>query len=217
MPVLDLTRCLSRQTPVYSGTPAPEIEPCATMREHGFRERTVHLTTHTGTHCDAPAHVLAQGATLDQLPVEIWTGPGFCLDLRQGGAVVPERVTAASLRPLLPPPDVLRGGWLLLLTGWAGKWDVPHYFTDHPELTPDAAKLLAQSGLHGLGMDMPSPERADRPGLPVHTALLGAGCVLAENLHRLERLPAAGFTVVCAPLHLAGADGAPCRCLALWT
>jgi kynurenine formamidase len=213
MQTLDLTRPLRTGMPSYPGTPGPQCTPLTDLPDHGFREQSLSLTTHTGTHCDAPAHVLPTGPTLDQLPPETWTGPGVRLDLRPlkpGQPVTPE-----MLRPLLPPPEVLSGAWLLLCTGWASQWGADDYFADQPEITPEAAALLGRCGLRGLGLDMASLEGPHRDGLPAHHVLLESGCVLAENLCRLEDLPAAGFTFICAPLSLLHADGAPCRALAL--
>lgn len=210
MLVIDLSHPLVPGMPVFPGTPEPAFDNAATLETQGFLEARFTLTSHMGTHCDAPAHLVPGGATLDSLPAGTWIGQGRRLDLRaacreSGGRIGPEH-----LRPHLPA----RCDWLLLQTGWEDHWGAPDYFTEHPVLTPAAAELLAGTGVTGLGLDTPSPERCANMDLPVHRTLFRAGALIVENLRNLEALPDSGFTFICAPLPLANADGAPCRCLA---
>jgi kynurenine formamidase len=111
--------------------------------------------------------------------------------------------------------DLRAADFLLLNTGWDGKWGSKGYFSGFPVLTPEAAEFLAESGLKGLGVDAVSVDPAGAEDLFVHRTLLGAGMLIVENLRGLGELPAFGFTFVCAPLPLSGADGAPVRALAL--
>ncbi|MGE4291381.1 MAG: cyclase family protein [Desulfovibrio sp.] len=210
MRVIDLTHALTLEIPVFPGTPAPEFGTLADLGVHDFRESWFRLTSHMGTHCDAPAHLLPGGATLDSFSPEAWIGQGRRLDLRAVVRGNAGRIGPEHLRPLLPA----RCDWLLLWTGWERHWNRPDYFRGHPELTPAAAELLAGLGITGLGLDTGSPERGDDPELPVHRSLLRAGMLIVENLCNLSELPDSGFTFICAPLPLSSADGAPCRCLA---
>ena len=80
MNMLDLTQPICHNMSVFPGTPAPELTNLYTMDRHGFRERRLCLTSHTGTHMDAPAHMLQGGKTLDQHPVSAFTGRAYVLD-----------------------------------------------------------------------------------------------------------------------------------------
>lgn len=205
MRVIDLSYPLTPGMPFFPGTPEPTFGTIADLDNQGFRESWFRLTSHLGTHCDAPAHLLPSGISLDKLPAATWIGQGRLLDLRGIAQIGPEH-----LRPHLP----IRCDWLLLRTGWEEHWGKDDYFSGQPELTPAAAQLLAGLGITGIGMDTASPEHVASLELPVHRILLGAGVLVVENLCHLDMLPQQGFTFICAPLPLTDADGAPCRCLA---
>ena len=78
--ILDLTHCISPEMPVYPGTEQPVLTTACTIREAGYRETILHMYSHTGTHMDAPAHMIEGGRTLDAFPAETFVGPGFVLD-----------------------------------------------------------------------------------------------------------------------------------------
>ena len=82
MSVLDLTHTISGEMPVYPGTEKPMLTAACTIETAGYRETLLHMYSHTGTHMDAPAHMIARGRTLDSYGVEKFVGPGFVLDCR---------------------------------------------------------------------------------------------------------------------------------------
>lgn len=194
--------------PVYPGDPAPTLAPVTDYADTGYVTRQLTLGSHTGTHMDAPAHMLAGALTLDALPLAHFTGPALVLHLPSvPGAVI-------SLAALRAHADALAAvDFLLLDTGWARRWGGVGYFTGYPVLSSDAARWLATYKLKGLGVDTPSVDAHDAERFPVHHALLGAGMVLAENLAGLSDLPAR-VTFAAFPLSLADADGSPVRAVA---
>ena len=72
--LVDLTHIIFAGMPVFPGSRPPEIALCAGLGEEGYREHWLSISAHTGTHIDAPAHVLEGGSTLDLLPPERFTG-----------------------------------------------------------------------------------------------------------------------------------------------
>ena len=209
MRVVDLSHPIRPDTPVYPGTAPVSLEPLTTVPEHGFAERLVTMASHTGTHMDAPAHLLPGGVTLDRVPPERFVGRACVLDLASSGPEVP-------LPALLAQADRLVGSSMVLLrTGWDRHWGDPAYFRGFPVLSAESARWLAGRGVTAVGVDAISFDPLDVPDLPVHRLLLGAGVLLIENLTRLHDLPAVGLTLCCLPLPLADADGAPCRAVAI--
>jgi len=204
MTVLDLSHPVNPGMPVWPGDPAVAAEPCATVDSHGYAALAWSLPGHAGTHLDAPAHVLAQGADLASLPLSRCLGPARVADV--SGL---EEITAADL-----PRDLSGLSFLLLRSGRDRFWGAPAYYEQFPRLAPDAARFLAASGLAGLGLDWPSPDGPGSADLPAHTALLSAGLVIVENLCGLDRL-AGDFLFLALPLALAGGDGCPVRACAL--
>lgn len=204
----DLTYPLSAGMPVYPGDPQVEVDEVLTIPADGCSVRSVHLGTHSGTHLDAPAHVIPDGRTVDRvLPGEL-TGPAAVL---QPPDLVPgQRIDAAMLAAAWGET----GGYppvVLVATGWDRYWGTDDY-QRHPVLTTDAASALVAVGVHVIGVDTASPDGAD--DLAVHRIILGADHLIIENLRGLTELPAvAEFTAL--PLPVAGADGALVRAVAM--
>lgn len=207
MRAIDLTHTIRADMPVFPGTPAPVLQPAATLETAGFRETSLTLTSHTGTHMDAPAHLLPQGLTLDAYPAERLIGRGLLLDCR-GQALSPALLQGLSA-------SLARDAFLLLHTGWWKTWDSGAYFQGCPFLPPAMASALVALGLRGVGIDGPSVDPISSDTLPAHRILLGAGLLILENLARLDQLTDASFTLCAFPLPYPNADGAPARVIAL--
>ena len=208
--VIDLTHAITPDMPVFPGTPQPEFTVPFTLEAHGFLEHEIRLTTHTGTHLDAPAHMLAGGRTLDVVPAAQFLGPATVLDVT---ALDDGDITVEHLQP---HQDRLAGkAYVLLRTGWSRFWGDDAYFRDFPALTEAAALWLIDLGVTGVGVDAVSIDRGDSSTYPVHHALLGRDVVIVENLTGLDALVGRDFTFCCLPLKIAGGDGSPVRAVAL--
>ncbi|HUR74617.1 MAG TPA: cyclase family protein, partial [Sporichthya sp.] len=110
MRLLDLTHPIRAGMPVWPGDPEVTVRPAATTAAQGYNLLSVHLGSQTGTHLDAPFHVDDALPTLDQLPLERFTGPAVVADVRGNeGAIRPDDLEDLDLRP---------GAVLLLCTGW---------------------------------------------------------------------------------------------------
>lgn len=194
--------------PVYPGTEPPVIEVACTLAEEGFIERRISLFSHTGTHADAPAHLLKGAKTLGDYPVERFTGRAAVVDLTglPESSEIEEKHIESALKS---GPE-----FLLLRTGWSDRWGCPDYFEGYPILSLEAARLIASSGLKGVGIDAISFDENGSMELLVHRRLLGAELILVENLTGLEALPEYGFSFSCLPLRIADADGSPVRAVA---
>ncbi len=194
--------------PLFPGTEPPSFRNVATVEQDGFCEKKLVFTSHTGTHMDAPAHIIAGGATLDALPVEQFMGPAVVVDLRGIAQVV-------ELKNLKPYEDELRhSDYLVCHTGWASLWGRTAYNRGFPVLSPQACAWVASLGLRGIALDALSVDPIDSIDLPNHKTILNAGMVIVENLTNLEMIPKS-VTLCCLPLKIIDADGAPIRAVAL--
>ena len=203
MRVYDLTHTVRTGMPVYPGTEPPSIRPASSFERDGYRESALAFWSHVGTHMDAPAHLFADGETLDRLPPERFMGPAALLDCRGEETVSPEMVETLPLADLR---------FVILRTGWEARFGDPSYYEGFPVLTAPAARRLAQAGLYGVGVDAISVDPVGVP-LEIHRILLGAGMVNIENLCHLDALPPR-FELFALPLRFENADGAPARVLA---
>lgn len=208
--IIDLTHTIEPEMPVYPGTPSPSMEAACTVERDGYRETMLHMVSHTGTHMDAPCHLLPGGETLDAMSPDRFCGNAAVVDVSHLG----ERgiITAELLRTR--EEDLRSVEFVLFYTGWEQKWGKPDYFSAFPVMDEEAARFLVSCGLKGVGTDAISVDPVEAGHLPVHRVLLGAGMVIVENL-RLQKL--AGERRVrfyALPLKYRNADGAPVRAVA---
>jgi arylformamidase len=197
----DVSVSLMPGMPGFPGDPPFTIEVVQRLGESPCQLSRISLATHTGTHVDAPAHFVAGGATVDQLPLEILLGKARVLEVR-----VRERVERADLE-VLDLRDDLR---VLLKTRMSGQLLKPGFQEDHLYLTEDAAIYLVQAGIKLVGFDYLSIERFGSADFPAHHALLEAGVVIVEGLD-LSAVEPGEYDMTCLPLRVGGGDGAPAR------
>lgn len=208
MNVLDLSHTISDTMPLWPGTPPVRMEALSDYASGGCRETMLSLTTHTGTHIDAPAHLLPHGPTLDSMNPAQFAGSAAVLDCRNRG-----RVTLSFMQSYASVLD--RVEFLLFYTGWSQYWQTSDYFGEYPTLDEDAARYLAARRLKGVGSDTISMDSFMDAELPIHKILLGAGMILIENLRNLKGLSGREFFLTASPLKIRNADGAPARVMAI--
>lgn len=206
MKIYDLTHTIRNDMPVYPGTEQPRLTTACTIEETGYRETLLHMYSHTGTHIDAPAHMLPDGATLDSYAPEKLAGAAVVVDCRGEKAIT---------LPLLQRYDLSGVDFVLFCTGWDRKWGTPAYYEDFPCLTAEAAAYLAALPLKGVGEDSISLDPCDSTEFPNHITLMKAGFINTENLTGLDALLGRRFTFVTLPLKFENADGCSCRAIAM--
>ena len=206
MKICDLTHTIRNDMPVYPGTEQPRLTTTCTIEEVGYRETLLHMYSHTGTHLDAPAHMLPDGATLDSYAPEKLAGAAVVVDCRGEKDI--------SL-PLLQRYDLSGVDFVLFCTGWDKKWGTPAYYENFPCLTAEAAAYLAALPLKGVGEDSISLDPCDSTDFPNHIPLMKADFINTENLTGLDALLGRRFTFVTLPLKFENADGCSCRAIAM--
>jgi arylformamidase len=199
--IYDVTVPLTPGLPVYPGDPPFEIESLQRAGADAFSLSRISLATHTGTHVDAPAHVVPGGTTIDALPTEILMGKARVVEILARERIDRADLEAQDLR------DDLR---ILLKTRMSGQMQKPEFQEDHLYLTGGAAAYIAQAGLKLVGFDYLSIDRHGATDFPAHHALLGADVVIVEGLDLSEVEPGE-YDMICLPLRVAGGDGAPAR------
>lgn len=206
--IIDLTHLIEAGMPVFPGTEPPILIPANTVEKDGFAEKKITMYSHTGTHMDAPAHMLEHAKTLDSFNVSNFHGSAILLD------VSGKTIEQIGLEYLLPLEEQIKHSDLLVIrTGWAEWWGSEKYLIGFPALSPDAALWVIAQGIKGIGIDAISIDRMGNE-FPIHHMLFNAGIFVIENLTNLDQV-GAQFTLVCLPLHIKNADGAPARAIAI--
>lgn len=211
MKVIDLSHTITADMPVFPGTDQPEIAPIVTHEEHGYLEHKLTIFSHVGTHIDAPAHMIKDAQTLDQMDATAFCGTALALDLTTKN----ENNRTICIDDLAPfEAEIAENDFLILNTGWYKHWGSTKYFSDYPALTAEGATWLADFDLKGIGVDVISIDPPENKDFAVHNILLSTGMIIIENLTNLHRLPECTFVLSCLPLKYEGADGSPVRAAA---
>jgi arylformamidase len=199
-----LTLPVAPDSVAWTGLEPPQLTWDARIHDGlGVNAGRLVCSLHTGTHADAPLHVLAGGSGSEALPPEAFIGPAWVVRLPEL-----DRIEIEELMSAVPRPFPVR---LLLAT--ARPFDGVRFPVSVPALAPAAARWLVEQGVRLVGVDQPSLDPLESRTMEAHRILFGGGAFIVENL-RLADVEAGPIELVALPLLIAGADAAPVRALA---
>jgi len=196
--IIDITRPLSESTLTFPGDAPPIFQ----QKECGhYRITNLHMSTHSGTHIDAPSHYLKKGETIDTIHFSHIMGTCRVIDVTNAG----HSITPNHLHGKIDGMERI-----LLKTSCSG----PGIFEmNYPSITADAARLIINNNMKCVGIDSLSIESCESDGR-VHCELLSHGCIIIELLD-LSNVEEKDYTMVALPLRLSGLDGSPARVVLL--
>lgn len=163
------------------------------------------LSSHFGTHVDAPKHFLFNRAPVDQIPLEKLVGTFRVVHVRSKPLI-----TLADVKEVRPKPKER----ILFKTANSKIVTARAFSPRYVSLAPEAAAYLAERGVWLVGTDYFGIEAKGSASHPVHRALLRAHVVIVEGLS-LKAVPQGTYQGAILPLKIAGGDGAPARAV-LW-
>jgi arylformamidase len=210
MKIIDLTHIIDEDMPVFPGTKPPVFNRKYTMEEYGFRETEISMFSHTGTHIDAPAHMLTDGPTLDELEVEQFIGRAIILDFSNLSQKVIELKDIVIYEEKIKKAD-----FIIIKTGWDKYWGSKNYYKKFPALSDEAAQWIVEFKLKGIGIDAISVDAMDSVKFTVHKTLLHNRIIIIENLTNLSAIEKESFILSVMPLKNKLADGSPVRAIAI--
>lgn len=197
----DISLSLSAHTVRWAtAQPFELIERKRMQRGDANNSSSVHTSVHAGTHVDAPFHFLADGATIESLPLETFIGPARVCAIEPGSRITARDIASAALQGETRILFKTRNSALLR------KRD---YDPSFAPFSVDGAKALVDLGARLVGLDYLSAAAADEQ-VPVHRAFLDHGVILLEGID-LSDVPPGRYELICFPVKIAGSDGAPCR------
>ena len=191
--------------PIYEGMPVyknkPEKQPKLEQVTNGYiTESRLSVDVHTGTHIDAPLHMINEGDTFETLDLQKLVGDCKVLDLSQ--------VDGGITRDHLESFEIEADDFILLKTKNSNDEE---FNFDFVYLAECGAKLFAEKKIRGVGIDTLGVERSQE-GHPTHKTLFGSGIIIIEGL-QLKEVKEGTYFMVAAPLKLVGTDAAPARVL----
>jgi arylformamidase len=210
MKVTDLTHIIYPDMPVFPGTEQPILQEANTIDKDGFRESKITMYSHTGTHIDAPAHMLSDGFYLDNLAIEHFIGNATILDFSNID------IKLIDVHSLKPYEDKIKNvEFIIIKTGWSKYWGAPKYYENFPSLSEDSAKWLSKFNLKGIGIDAISIDDINSTTFAVHKILMPKNIIIIENLTNLDSINGEYFILSILPLKSKNADGSPVRAISI--
>ena len=205
MKIIDISVPLDPHLPVWPGDRQIVLERYHALAKGDTSNDTrLACSVHSGTHVDAPLHFVENGASVEQLPLDMLMGPVRIIELTDINVIMPDQLDAQKL-----PPDTQR---LLLKTKNSRLWANPHheFNPDFVALSPASADWMVNRGIKLVGIDYLSIQMYTDTEPLTHRTLLEAGIIIIEGLD-LRHVSPGDYELICLPIKLAGSEGAPVR------
>lgn len=202
--IIDISLPLFDGMPVYPGNKATTIQIVRSLSGHSQLSE-LGLSSHAGTHIDAPRHVFDKGASIEGLSLERFYGICRVLDLTAYDVFIP--------RHALEEAKIQAQERILLKTKNSHK-GFAVFDKEYVYLAPESAAYLSERDVWLVGIDALSIKQRGSKNNLSHETLLSKGIPILEGLN-LNAVVAGSYTLVALPLAFQGIDGAPCRAILL--
>ena len=213
MKVIDLTLTISENIPTFPGSPQPNFINWESIEKDGYNLELLFLSTHTGTHIDAPYHFVKKGQKIDQIMTKRLVTEAILIKIRKGSD---QAITKNDIQKFEKKYGKINDGSTVIFhTDWQKNLNKKSYFMKNPGLGTSAAKYLASKKINLVGIDSPSIDLGKDEKFSVHHILAKSGILIVENLINLDKINSQKFHLIVAPLKLKNATGSPVRAMAL--
>ncbi len=213
MTLIDLTLTISSTIPSFPGSPKPQFIPWSTIKEEGYNLELLFLSSHTGTHMDAPYHFFKKGAKIHEIPISRFVGTAILIK------IIKEKNEAISREDLVlfenKNGKIPKNSSVIFFTDWQKNLNNESYFYSNPGLSESGAKYLVSKNTNLVGIDSPSIDLGKDKKFTAHKILSRNNILIVENLSNLHKIKSKTFDFVILPLKLKDATGSPVRALAI--
>lgn len=200
MKIIDISLPISEGMIVYPGTEPTSIKKVPSPTGTSVVSN-IGLTSHTGTHIDAPVHSLPETGGIDSFELSAFYGPCRVLDLSSSD----QQIRLSDIEKY----NIQSGERILFKTSNSARRETAFY-DDYVFLGSDTAEFLAEVGVVLVGIDSLSIKQRGSSDHTPHTALLGQGIAIIEGLD-LSLAEEGQYTLSAFPLKVGPIDGSPCR------
>ena len=212
MKIIDLTLTISNKIPAFPGSPHPHFIPWENIKDDGYNLELLFLSSHTGTHMDAPHHFLEKGAKIHEINLKKLVSEAVLVKSKKKSG---ESITKIDIQKFEKNHGKIKSfSSVIFYTGWQRNLQKKYYFTKNPGLSVSAAKYLASKKINLVGIDSPSIDVGTDSKFSVHQIFAKKGMLIVENLANLEKIKSSKFHLVVLPLKLKNATGSPVRAIA---
>jgi|TARA_B100000745_G_scaffold48773_1_gene29228 kynurenine formamidase len=212
MKLLDLTLIISENIPTFPGSPQPSFVQDKNIKNDGYNSELLFLSSHTGTHLDAPYHFQEKGEKIHEISLKRLVSSAILVKSRKKGD---QPITKTDIQKFEKKHGKIpSGSTVIFWTGWQKMIKNTSYFIRNPGLSTAAAKYLVSKKINLVGTDSPSIDLGKDKRFPVHHIFSKNNVLIVENLTNLEKIRSSKFHFVVLPLKLKGATGSPVRAIA---
>ena len=212
MKPIDLTLTISKSIPSFPGSPTPQFISWSNLKEDGYNLELLFLSSHTGTHLDAPFHFVKNGIKIDQIPLDRLMGKAILIKIKKPkNSPIRKSDILEFEKKNRNIPDKSS---VFFFTDWQKNLKKDNYFTENPGLALSAATYLAQKKTNLVGIDSPSIDLGKDESFSVHHVLSKNNILIVENLANLNKIQSKEFDFTILPLKLKDATGSPVRAVA---
>ena len=199
--IWDISQTLRPDLPVWPGDTAFSFERTWKMEDSSpVNVARMTMSTHSGTHADAPLHYAADGLDAEGMNLSPYLGECLVIDARG----VSNEIDIGDL------PHIDSADRVLFRT-----WDAfPHdqWRSDWLPIAPETVEWLALQGVRLIGTDAPSVDPQDSKTMAAHLAVLDHDLRILEGLV-LDDVPEGRYELIALPLKVAGGDAGLCRAI----
>ena len=212
MKLLDLTLTVSENIPTFPGSPQPSFVQDKNIKNDEYNSELLFLSSHTGTHLDAPYHFQEKGEKIHEISLKRLVSSAILVKSRKKGD---QLITKTDIQKFEKKHGKIpSGSSVIFWTGWQKMIKNTSYFVRNPGLSTAAAKYLVSKKINLVGTDSPSIDLGKDKRFPVHHIFSKNNVLIVENLTNLEKIRSSKFHFVVLPLKLKGATGSPVRAIA---
>ena len=203
---------ISESIPTFPGSPKPQFIDWSDIHDDGYNLELLFLSSHTGTHLDAPYHFVKNGQKISEIPLDRLVGNGILIKLKKTGnsSITKSDITLFEKKNGKIPDN----SSVFFYTGWQKNLKNKNYFTKNPGLDISSAKYLASKKINLVGIDSPSIDLGKDESFTAHKILSKNNILIVENLANMNKIQSNEFHFTILPLNLKGATGSPVRAVA---
>jgi len=212
MKPIDLSLSISKSLPTFPGSPKPQFITWSDINADGYNLELLFLSSHTGTHLDAPFHFVKNGKKINQIPLDRLIGKGILIKLKKikNSPITKSDITLFEKKNGKIPND----SSIFFYTEWQKNLKNNNYFTENPGLDSSSAKYLVSKKTNLVGIDSPSIDLGKDKLFTVHKILSKNNILIVENLTNMNKIQSKEFNFIILPLKLKDATGSPVRAIA---
>ncbi|MFQ5497117.1 MAG: cyclase family protein [Nitrosopumilus sp.] len=212
MKPIDLTLTISESIPTFPDSPKPQFILWSDIKDDDYNLELLFLSSHTGTHLDAPYHFVKNGIKIHQIPLDRLVGLGILIKLQKSSN---SPITKQDIVYFEKNNEKIpNNSSVFFYTGWQKNLKKDNYFTENPGLEISAAKYLTSKKINLIGIDSPSIDLGKDESFSVHKIFSKNNILIVENLTNLNKIFSKEFNFTILPLKLKNATGSPVRAIA---